>query len=399
MMRRLVITALCLATAAPLGAQGAEIIIRRPGQRDMVIQLDSMQSRLKLDAVQRELGGIDSLVQHQFDKSWRGAMALRLDTMIASRKLGALRDRDSVFVKEFKLDSAMKTLNLALHDSMFARQSKILSHVRELLPSFAARPIIGVSVALDPRPTDKYGAYVEDVSPGGPADKAGIRSGDIITSLADKSLTTPDKGSMYGNDQSIPATRLIEIASQLEVGKPVNLQYRRGDTTRTVKVTPVEENTFMAFTAPTPAIAGRVFAVPSAPEVARAPIAPLVRLPEPDANGYSFSYFFNTGILSNVEMAPMNDKLGAYFGTSEGVLILNTGINESAHRDTAGTLANTANTTFGLQAGDVVVSIDGRSVASPSQLVRILSSYDRGDTFKMQIMREKKAQTLTAKMP
>ncbi len=55
--------------------------------------------------------------------------------------------------------------------------------------------------------------------------------------------------------------------------------------------------------------------------------------------------------------------------------------------------------TFGLQPGDVIVSVDGRKVDSPSQLVRILGSYDSGDTFKLQVMRQKKAETLTARMP
>jgi S1-C subfamily serine protease len=55
--------------------------------------------------------------------------------------------------------------------------------------------------------------------------------------------------------------------------------------------------------------------------------------------------------------------------------------------------------TLGLEPGDVIVSVDGRKVTTPSQLMRIVSTYDRGDEFKLQIMRQKRAEALTVKMP
>ena len=48
---------------------------------------------------------------------------------------------------------------------------------------------------------------------------------------------------------------------------------------------------------------------------------------------------------------------------------------------------------------DIGLSVDGRKVTSPSQLMRIVGTYEHNDEFKLQIMRQKRAETLTVKMP
>ena len=50
------------------------------------------------------------------------------------------------------------------------------------------RARLGIKVNLQARETDSIGAYVEAVTPSGPAAKAGIRSGDVITKLDGKSV-------------------------------------------------------------------------------------------------------------------------------------------------------------------------------------------------------------------
>ncbi|MGH7703110.1 MAG: PDZ domain-containing protein, partial [Gemmatimonadales bacterium] len=45
------------------------------------------------------------------------------------------------------------------------------------------RARLGISVNVRARETDSVGAYVNGVTPGGPAARAGIKSGDIITKV------------------------------------------------------------------------------------------------------------------------------------------------------------------------------------------------------------------------
>ena len=51
-----------------------------------------------------------------------------------------------------------------------------------------------------------------------------------------------------------------------------------------------------------------------------------------------------------------------------------------------------------LKGGDVVLAVDGRKPASPSQLLRILRSYERGEKFKIEILRKQKRETVTGRV-
>jgi putative serine protease PepD len=78
----------------------------------------------------------------------------------------------------------------------------------------ATHPFIGVSAAtITPEDAeDRHtspGAFVRDVEPGGPADTAGIRPGDIITKV--------DSMEIAGSNDLIAATRLHRIGDQIEV--------------------------------------------------------------------------------------------------------------------------------------------------------------------------------------
>ena len=78
----------------------------------------------------------------------------------------------------------------------------------------------------------------------------------------------------------------------------------------------------------------------------------------------------------------MNADLGWYFGTSQGVMVVRVPENSS----------------LGVKAGDVVLSIDGRSESGPASLLRILRSYEPGESFKLEVMRQKQRQTVTGRI-
>ena len=86
--------------------------------------------------------------------------------------------------------------------------------------------------------------------------------------------------------------------------------------------------------------------------------------------------------LARLELAPLNPDLGQYFGATDGVLVI------SAPADSA----------LGLKGGDVVLAVDGRKPAGPSHLLRILRSYETGESFKLDILRSHKRETLTARL-
>lgn len=238
------------------------------------------------------------------------------------------------------------------------------------------RARLGVMVGLAPNANDSIGATIESVTPGGPAAKAGIKSGDIITRLDGKTLVSSD-AKKSGEDESLPGVRLVEIASQLKPNESISVEYQRDGGRKTITLVTSDEPMPMTFEFPEGAMAG-----------GRGLVLPKMRveggmLPRggefgPGMNGFAFF----GGPLMDLELAPLNADLGQYFGTTEGVLVIDV----------------PKESTLGLKGGDVILSIDGRRVSSPSSLHKILRSYDPGDSFKFEIMRNKSRTTVTGKL-
>jgi S1-C subfamily serine protease len=227
-------------------------------------------------------------------------------------------------------------------------------------------------VDLAASPSDSVGATIQSVTPGGPAAKAGIKAGDLITRLDGQALVgTATEGRKAAEDESMPGLRLVEIASQLKANQTVSVEYRRDGTRHTTSLVTGDEP-FTVFEAPEGQLR---FALPK---------MELERFPGGFALGTgpgAFTFTMN-GNLMNLQLAPINPELGTYFGTTEGVLVIDV----------------PKETTLGVKPGDVILTVDGRKVAGPSSLLRILRSYDAGDSFKLEIMRNKSRTTVTGQM-
>ncbi|HEV7365418.1 MAG TPA: PDZ domain-containing protein [Gemmatimonadales bacterium] len=241
------------------------------------------------------------------------------------------------------------------------------------------RARLGLKVNLRARSTDSVGAYVDAVTPSGPAAKAGIQSGDLITKVDGKSVLTSRPSDAQADQQSLPGLRLIELAARLQPNDTIAVEFRRGKERKTVSVVTADEPDIYFQAAPG-GPGGRSFAFRQmGPDGPRPMAMPFEDDLEPHLGGPLFLY---GSPLARLELAPLNPDLGRYFGATDGVLIV------SAPRDSA----------LGLKGGDVVLAVDGRKPATPSHLLRILRSYDKGESFKIDVLRNHKRETLVAKL-
>src|SRR5204863_346709 len=98
--------------------------------------------------------------------------------------------------------------------------------------------------------------------------------------------------------------------------------------------------------------------------------------------GNEFEFAFGSP-WGGIEMVKLNPDLGDYFGSREGVLVVR------APEDS----------TLALKGGDVILTIGGRKPSSPEQAMRILRSYDTGETVTMDVLRKQKHVNVTWKVP
>lgn len=176
---------------------------------------------------------------------------------------------------------------------------------------------------------------VESVVADSPADKAGIKGGDLLVRFDGKSVTDRDDLSFY--------------LGKHDPGDTVELVIQRSGEKRTLsaKLARKAESRKTTVT-----VMGR------------------------ELGG-------NTGFLG-VTTQEINRNLLEFFGVKEGYGVLVDGI-----------IANSAAARNGILVGDVIVEIDGKQVDSVDRLGRIARSYEPGTQIKVLVYREGKARTLS----
>jgi S1-C subfamily serine protease len=235
------------------------------------------------------------------------------------------------------------------------------------------RARLGLKVNLRARSTDSIGAYVDAVTPNGPAAKAGIQSGDVITSVDGKTVLAGGSAEAGAPRQSLPGLRLIELAAKLAPNDTIAVQFRRGKDRKTVSLVTADEPDIL-FRGGEPG--DRSFAFRLGPDGPRRMVMPFEDQVEGQFGGPTVLY---GSPLADLELAPLNSDLGRYFGATDGVLVI------SVPKESQ----------LGLKGGDVVLTVDGRKPATPSQLLRILRSYESDETLKLEVLRNHKRETVT----
>src|SRR2546425_678892 len=225
-----------------------------------------------------------------------------------------------------------------------------------------------IGVIVDTKPDaagDKVGARIEGVTPGGPAEKAGLKVGDVITRFNGAVL---GGAASEDNERSGPGMKLIDLARELDPGDTVQVEYRRGSDAR--KVTLVAEDLG----------GGRSWSGQM-----DMPDMGVMKQMMPDVHfgpGNDFEFAFGSP-WGGIELVELNPDLGDYFGTREGVLVVR------APEDS----------TLALKGGDVIVSIGGRKPTSPMQAMRIIRSYDPGESVTLDVLRKQRHVSVTWKVP
>jgi len=224
------------------------------------------------------------------------------------------------------------------------------------------RPVLGITIGASSEDGVVAGVEILGVSPGGAAAEAGLHAGDVITTVNKEALSA-DSG-QEAND------KLLDFLSGVEQGDTLDVEYLRDGRVLNAVVSPrrMDARVF-EFRGP-----GSDFQFPAPPH---APAAP---------TGSAFGQFLfmsGSGGWGDMEMVSLSEDLGRYFGTDEGVLVVSAPQDESLK----------------LKDGDVIQSIDGRKPKSVEHTIRILGSYQSGESLELKIMRDKRRQTLKIQIP
>jgi C-terminal processing protease CtpA/Prc len=275
--------------------------------------------------------------------------------------------------------SEMEARELEMEEKLRAAEKRMAEAAREIaeiskerLPRMAeierrfawsSKPRLGVTIESGDGAGPVEGVTILGVSPGSAASDAGLRPGDILTSVNDESLSA-------GNGKEANM-RLLEFMKGVEEGDVLMVEYLRDGKSGSVEIEPriVPNDVFVWSDKGGPGEI-HVTAPPVAPEV-------IERFKMEFASPWA-----HTG-LGDLELVELNEGLGRYFGTDTGLLVV------KAPKSDA----------FDLRDGDVIQNIDGREPKDVRHALRILGSYAAGEKLELGIMRDKKKRTIDVEIP
>jgi S1-C subfamily serine protease len=198
------------------------------------------------------------------------------------------------------------------------------------------------------------GAIIKMVAPDSPADKAGLRQGDIILKFGDVKLTGADE--------------LLQLVQAQKPGDDVKVDIIRNGKEKQIDVI----------------LGSREDLKNSYFKAENLFRKNLNNLPQ----SYSRTYKFDKSSISDsyigVGLESLNDQLGEYFGVEDGkgALIVEVMPDSPAEKS-------------GLKAGDVIIAVDGDEVTGPEDIRNAVGDKEKGETIEMTVLRNKERKEMT----
>jgi membrane-associated protease RseP (regulator of RpoE activity) len=232
--------------------------------------------------------------------------------------------------------AAQEVAEISMH---MAEDSRDVAMFKSRNPN---RAMLGIGLGGDDNDKESGdGVRVISVSPGGPAAGAGVKAGDLIVELNGQSLK---------RDKDDPNEKLLNEISAVKF-KAEKLPRNAGAQVR------IERH------------------------IIRDNHAPFDD--EHEMETMHFPGFMGMGPFGSIEMVSLSPKLGQYFGTDKGLLIVRVPQDKELK----------------LEDGDVLVDIDGRVPNNPSHAFRILNSYQPGEKVTMNVLRQRKRMSVAVVVP
>jgi serine protease Do len=195
-----------------------------------------------------------------------------------------------------------------------------------------------------------YGVIIKMVVPDSPADKAGVRQGDIILRFDGKKVGT--------------AEDLVDFVGAREPGDEVDVRV-------------IRKGKEIVLTAE---LGKRDYYEKYDDDLRKYSAA----VPRTLLKTYKFDKFSFADTYVGVTLENLNTQLGEYFGVRDGKGALIVEVIPESPAEKAG-----------LKAGDVIVKIDGKEVDELSDVKDVVSSSKKGDRLKLMVLRDRQEKEFT----
>lgn len=197
---------------------------------------------------------------------------------------------------------------------------------------------------------DESGVEITRVDPESPADRAGLKAGDVVLE--------------FSGQKVIGIEQFSRLVRETPPGREIKLQVSRDGNVQTIGAKVAARKV-------------RAWGGEPIPVIAPGMDLPQLRIPDMPK-----SYMSWRSAVLGVEAEALDGQLAEYFGVKQGVLVRTV---------TKGSVAERT----GLRAGDVIVKVDDSRVVTPGDISGTIRSLGSKRTFPVVIVRDKREMTVT----